>query len=215
MDTVHDMGGMHGFGPVDVTDAGAFHEAWEKRVPGIRVAMRIAGRGGGELRSYIESIPAATYLSSRYYERWALGLSAIVVDSGLLREEDIAARVEELGSGAVEAPVTSQARADVHNDVAAKVRGATNPATDVPARFTVGDTVRVRRMAPRGHTRCPRYVRGLEGKVERVTGGFARPDPGDHPVEQTYTVAFDLHDIWGDDAEPGRLYLDLWEGYLE
>jgi nitrile hydratase len=215
MDTVHDMGGMHGFGPVDVTDAGAFHEAWEKRVPGIRIAMRLAGRGGGELRPFIESIPAATYLSSRYYERWALGLAAIVVDAGLLREEEIAARVEELRSGAAEAPATSPASADVHNHVASQIHQATNNAARVAARFTLGDTVRVLRMAPRGHTRCPRYVRGVQGTIERVTGAFARPDPGDHPVEQTYTVEFDLRDIWGVDTEPGRLYLDLWEGYLE
>jgi nitrile hydratase len=70
-------------------------------------------------------------------------------------------------------------------------------------------------MAPAGHTRCPRYVRGVTGTVERVTGGFARPDTGEHPLEQTYTVQFDLRDIWGDNAEPGVLSLDMWEGYLE
>jgi len=92
MDTVHDMGGMPGFGPVDITDVAAFHAEWEKRVLGVRLAMTLAGRGGGELRPHIESIPGALYLSSRYYERWARGLASIVVGAGLLEESAIETR---------------------------------------------------------------------------------------------------------------------------
>jgi len=215
MDTVHDMGGMHGFGPVDVTDVAAFHAEWEKRVLGVRLAMTLAGRGGGELRPHIESIPGALYLSSRYYERWARGLASIVVGVGLLEESEIETRAEALQSGAVAAPAPSPPSAEAHERIAARLNGARNPSVVVPGRFKVGDRARVRRMAPAGHTRCPRYVRGVTGTVERVTGGFARPDTGEHPLEQTYTVQFDLRDIWGDNAEPGVLSLDMWEGYLE
>ncbi len=215
MDTVHDMGGMHGFGPVDVTDVAAFHAEWEKRVLGIRLAMKLAGHGGGELRPHIESIPGAIYLSSRYYERWARGVASIVVGSGLLAESEIRTRAEAHQFGDVEVPAPSQPSAEARKRIAARLHGARNGGTVVPGRFTVGDRARVRRMAPAGHTRCPRYVRGVTGTVERVTGGFARPDTGEHPIEQTYTLQFELRDIWGDKAEPGVLCLDMWEGYLE
>ena len=33
--------------------------------------------------------------------------------------------------------------------------------------------------------------------------------------EALYTVAFAHADLWGDDAEPGTLFIDLWESYLE
>jgi nitrile hydratase beta subunit len=215
MDTVHDMGGMYGFGGVDIADADAFHEEWEKRVLGIRIAINLAGRGGGELRPHIESIPPALYLSSRYYERWARALAEIVVESGLLPGAEIEARVEALRSGALEPPTPSAPSREAHARVAARIHRVTHDPADAPARLEVGDTVRVRRMSTPGHTRCPRYVRGVRGTVETVTGGFARPDPGDHPVEQTYTVRFELRDIWGENAEPGFLYLDMWDGYLE
>ena len=42
--------------------------------------------------------------------------------------------------------------------------------TAVRPRYVPGDRVRVRRMHPAGHTRCPRYVRGAVGVVERVQG---------------------------------------------
>jgi len=82
------------------------------------------------------------------------------------------------------------------------------------ARFAVGDRVTVARMAPDGHHRCPRYVRGVEGEVVQVPGGW--PPPGDEhaPAEPSYTVRFAMTDLWGDDAEPGHLHLDLWERYL-
>jgi nitrile hydratase beta subunit len=215
MDTVHDMGGMHGFGEVDITDVEAFHAEWEKRVLGVRLAMILAGRGGGELRPHIESIPGALYLSNRYYERWARGLASIVVGAGLLEESDIETRAEAVQSGAVRAPAPSPSSTEAHDRIAARFNGARNRSVVLPGRFTVGDKVRVRRMSPAGHTRCPRYIRGVTGSVERVTGGFAPPDTGEHTIEQTYTVQFDLRDIWGDDAEPGVLCLDLWESYLE
>jgi nitrile hydratase subunit beta len=215
MDCVHDMGGMHGFGTVDGSDGGAFHDDWEKRVLGVRLSLNLAGRGGGELRPHIESIPAALYLSSRYYERWARGLASIVVQSGTLTDSEVETRVEALRSSEVKPRPRLPPSAEAIKLVAARLNRATKRAATVRGRFDVGDRVRVKRMSPAGHTRCPRYVRGVAGTVERVTGGFQRPDHGEHPVEQTYTVQFDLREIWGEDAEPGVLYLDMWEGYLD
>ncbi len=68
MDGVHDMGGMHGFGPVtDEADEAVFHEEWHGRVFATNLAL-LAVTGGNidRLRYLIETIPAAEYLASSY-----------------------------------------------------------------------------------------------------------------------------------------------------
>jgi nitrile hydratase len=82
----------------------------------------------------------------------------------------------------------------------------------VNPRFAVGDRVRVQRMRPPGHNRSPRYLRGVEGVVQRVQCNDVRPGAGAEPV---YLVSFDAVDVWGDDADKGAVYADMWEGYLE
>ena len=90
------------------------------------------------------------------------------------------------------------------------------PAPD--ARFGAGDAVRVRRMRPEGHTRCPRYARGATGIVEAVRGLDAFPDIGPYagPDEPVYAVAFSSDDLFGPSPE-GRwtVLLDLFDSYLE
>jgi len=75
-------------------------------------------------------------------------------------------------------------------------------------------------MHPRGHTRCPRYVRGREGVVDRRDGSFTLPDADVHsdepPSQPTYSVRFDAAELWGSEAESGAtVSVDLWESYLE
>jgi len=72
MDGVHDMGGMHGFGPV-VVEGGdeVFHEAWEPRVFALSHLSNVCGLVGGPGgRAAGESMDAAHYLEASYYERW-------------------------------------------------------------------------------------------------------------------------------------------------
>ena len=107
-------------------------------------------------------------------------------------------------------------------DAAARSVAATSataplaPAAD--ARFGPGDAVRVRRMRPAGHTRCPRYARGATGVVEAVRGLDAFPDIGPYagPDEPVYAVAFSSDDLFGPSPE-GRwtVLLDLFDSYLE
>ncbi len=47
MNGAHDIGGMHGFGPVNPEPEGAepvFHSAWEKRAFGLTLAAASLGR---------------------------------------------------------------------------------------------------------------------------------------------------------------------------
>ena len=75
----------------------------------------------------------------------------------------------------------------------------------------------VRKAHPVGHTRCPRYVRGARGIVDRVHGCFVLPDRSAHgdgaSAEPVYTVRFDARALWGEGD--GLVYVDLWESYLE
>jgi nitrile hydratase subunit beta len=87
-------------------------------------------------------------------------------------------------------------------------------------RFAPGDHVRVRRIHPDGHTRCPRYVRGAVGVVERVQGTDRLPDKAAYGLptepEPVYAVAFASQDLWGEsDEPPWTVLLDLFETYLE
>jgi nitrile hydratase subunit beta len=213
MDGVHDMGGMHGFGAVLVEhDEPVFHERWEGRTLGLMIATGAAGLRSGSIRPGIEAIDPATYLASTYFERWARSVESGLVDTGTLTPEEIDAR-----AGAPEPP--KEHRDDTNPVIASRLIGAlvdrprAPSGDDVPARFRVGDSVTVKRMAPAGHHRCPRYVRGATGTVTRLPGGWPHAS-SDEPPEATYTVRFAMTDLWGADAEPGWLYIDLWERYL-
>src|SRR5688572_19732999 len=79
MDGVHDLGGMHGFGPVErEADEPVFHAPWEAVVVAIR-RSRIMGRffNIDEFRHGIERMDPAHYLGSSYYERWLDGLARV------------------------------------------------------------------------------------------------------------------------------------------
>src|SRR5207302_8602180 len=69
MNGVHDMGGMHGFGPVlHDEEASPFHAPWEGRVFGMMTALT-RGRhtfSVDEMRRAGGSIPPAQYLAAGY-----------------------------------------------------------------------------------------------------------------------------------------------------
>ena len=86
MSRMNDVGGMHGFGPLDVTDDGVpFHHEWEARVFAIqRILM---GRGLwnlDEFRDAIERSGPAAYLNASYYERWLMGIERLLRERGVL-----------------------------------------------------------------------------------------------------------------------------------
>ena len=70
---------------------------------------------------------------------------------------------------------------------------------------------------PRAPPRCPRYVRGVTGTVDRrCTAGGRCPRRRRRARPRRSTPSRSrCADLWGDDAEPGTLFIDLWESYLE
>ncbi len=221
MNGVHDLGGMHGFGPV-VREPGEpiFHEPWERRVFGMLLVTMAQGQYTIDaLRHAIERMSPAHYLGSTYYEHWLSGLERVCVENGNLTADEIAERVREIARTA--APVPPNHNAALVEALSQGVLvGAPSSRGHGKSKFVVGDRVRVRKMSPSGHTRCPRYVRGLAGVIQTVHEKHVYPDTnahgqGEHPVT-LYTVGFAAKDVWGKDADgKGRLYVDLWEPYLD
>jgi nitrile hydratase len=215
VDGAHDMGGMHGFGAV-VPDGDVFHAEWERRLFALTRVARQAGITAGHSRAMIESMPAVEYLEASYYERWLWGFERRLVRAGTVTGDDVEgamARIagEELPAGSD--PALAQ------RAVEAQRAGGPMPTAAAPA-FRPGQRVRVRRMRPEGHTRCPRYVRGAVGVIERVHGDDLLADAdacGERdPVEAVYAVRFRSDDLFGPrDEPPYRVFVDLWESYLE
>ena len=221
MNSVHDMGGMQGFGPVrPEKDEPLFHAAWEARALAVTLAMGATGQWNIDLsRSARESLPPADYLNSSYYEIWLRGLTQLLLERGLVAPG-------ELQSGQMQqapAPVARVLRPDAVDAMLAAGTPA-DRAPAAPAQFAVGDRVRARNLHPAGHTRLPRYVRGHTGTVQRVHGAHIYPDrhvaqaqpPFDQRPEWLYTVVFDGPELWGPDADALlQVSVDAREPYLE
>ena len=222
----HDLGGMHGFGPVhhdEDEDEPVFHEEWEGRVFGLRVATEPLQLFDttDQLRFAIESLPPATYLSSSYYELRLIAIEQELLSRGLITQKDLEQRTEYYRSNP-EAAVPRREDPALKERVVEKLRSFP-PQTDLPAsppRFQVGDRVRARNVHPHGHTRLPRYARGKVGVVERVHAAHGLPDlvAERRPAEPmaVYGVRFTAQELWGDAADVNStLVMDLWERYLE
>ncbi|MDQ1466625.1 MAG: nitrile hydratase subunit beta, partial [Actinomycetota bacterium] len=208
MDGIHDLGGLEGFGPVEVErDEPVFHHDWERRAFRVNLATLIALRPtGGAWRHSIERMDPAHYLTSSYYEHWLTGVSTLLVEAGVASGEELDRRAG--GRFALSRPD----------------RGSAPPAPETDrtvARFAVGDRVRVREWHPAGHTRAPRYVQGKSGVVVRVDGAFNVPDfeahgAGPRVLDPTYSVRFTSRELWGDGGADGVVvHVDVWERYLE
>jgi nitrile hydratase subunit beta len=210
------MGGMHGFGAVVTPGSDAVsHEEWELRVFAVSTLVGTERLGAGSGRAIREEMEPAEYLRAGYYERWLWSTEQRLLRSGTMGEGEVDAWIARLRAG--EAVPRREDPDAAARSVEATGRSAPlAPAPD--ARFGPGDGVRVRRMRPEGHTRCPRYARGATGVVEAVRGLDAFPDIGPYagPDEPVYAVAFSSDDLFGLSHE-GRwtVLLDLFDSYLE
>jgi len=218
-----DLGGLRGLGPVDVEpDEPVFHADWERRMFGI--AMTIGGHrlySLDEFRHAIESMHPTAYVNAPYYGRWLWGVERLLVERGVLSEDELDARTRAVA----EHPEAPPPRREDPEFADAIVRAAYEGASsrreiDAPRRFAVGDRVVARGSGTDGHTRLPTYARGRTGIVVHCHDAFVLPDSnsrreGENP-QWLYGVRFEAGDIWGADAH-GRapIFLDLWECYLE
>ncbi len=216
MNSVHDMGGMHGMGSVEIeADEPVFHADWEKRVFATRLACAYHRRWNSDINRYaVERMPPADYLASSYYEHVLFGLETVLTEQGVVT-------VQELTSGRAEG------HADVNSvlDMAGLNRLLQNRIRarreeKVAPKFKAGDTVVARNIHPAGHTRLPRYVRGRHGIIDRDFGVYVFPDTNamsrDPKPQHLYTVRFNARELWGPGAAArDSVYVNLWDDHLD
>jgi nitrile hydratase len=217
MNGAQDLGGMMGFGPIQIEqDEPWFHAEWERRAFGLTLAMGATGSWNIDMSRHArESLPPSEYLTSSYYEIWTKGVEKLVVAAGLVSDEEL--RLGQALAGP--APIKRVLKAEDVPAVLACGGPAERP-LEQPARFAVGDRVRTLNMHPQGHTRLPRYARGRIGVVELVHGAHVFPDANAHrrgeQPQWLYTVCFLGRELWGEQADPTvSVSIDAWESYLE
>lgn len=217
MNGVHDMGGMHGLGPIRrEQDGPVFHEQWEARAHALHTAMGAWRRWDTDsFRFKVESILALEYLRMSYYERRFTALIELMIEAGLVSAKEL-----EEGHAAGETSKQSPALTTAGVGRMFSVnRGVSRPAP-APARFRAGNAVRTRNINPIHHTRLPRYARGKNGVIERLHGAWVFPDTNAQGLgkdaQHLYTVRFTARELWGETANPrDTVCVDLWGDYLE
>lgn len=220
MDGAHDVGGMHGFGRVVRPGSELpYHERWEPRAFALHLLVGFEGLGAGPGgRQVREEMDPASYLSSSYYGRWTFSAEQRLLRKGVIAPGEVEGMMARLAAGE-DAPEHEDPPMSARMIERLQRRAPMDP-PPADARFAPGDRVRVRRMRPQGHTRCPRYARGVGGTVERVHGADRLPDLTTYgkpaQPEPVYSVAFASQDLWGPtDEPPFTVLLDLWDSYLE
>jgi len=218
MNGIHDMGGMHGMGPIQhEKNEPVFHQAWEGRVFAINRALGAWGKWNIDAsRHGIELLPPTDYLRMSYYEKWLMSKVELLVQRGLVTRQEMVTGKPAPGSQKATPPLSAAAVPAVASHRGNFMR----PEAAAKARFAVGQRVRARNMNPVGHTRLPRYARSKEGTVVRHRGIFVFADTNAHFLgeqpQHLYSVCFAAQELWGDAASPrDSVYIDLWDSYLE
>ena len=203
----HDLGGMHGLGPIGPepeSEEPVFHAEWERRIFALSVSSWSFRRWSGDAdRHAIERQHPVDYLRNSYYHNWLVGLETLLIESKLVS-------AGELASGRADGPAQTP-----DNPPSDEV---SNPELRAPL-FKLGNFVRARTTNPSGHTRMPRYVRGVAGVVVFDHGAHVFADKSAHGVtewQRVYCVRFEARALWGENASANDVvHVDLWEQHLE
>jgi nitrile hydratase beta subunit len=218
MNSAHDLGGMHGFGPIvgDEPERQEFATVWEGRVHALTIALGAwKGWNVDQFRQAVETLPGTDYHRLTYYERWMAALVNLSIETGLFTREEF-----EAGK-AVDAIERRTPALLPDRVLPAMMAGAVSTrSVDEPSRYEIGQDVRARNMHPLGHTRLPRYVRGHRGTITAHHGAHIFADSGasgdGESPQHIYTVRFLTFELWGQARNPkDAIYLNLWESYLE
>ncbi|WP_299415087.1 nitrile hydratase subunit beta [uncultured Sulfitobacter sp.] len=222
MSRVHDMGGRFGDGAVvPEGEDERFHEDWHARALALTLASGSLGKWNIDVSRHArECLAPKDYTAFSYYEKWIGGLAALLVNTDVLRRDELA--------GQSHAEISDLAEKKLTADQVAGVLARGGPAdrqSDVLPVFTVGDSVLTRAIAENtlvsgGHTRLPGYAAGARGRIVRYHGTHILPDSNAHGLgeapEPLYAVAFEASQLWAHPEHPrDEVVLDLWQSYLE
>lgn len=220
MDTVDDLGGAGGFGRVQPpsADERVFGEPWQGRAFALTLLSmgRVSGQNLDAFRLTLSRLDPNAYFDEGYFGRWVNAAELMLTESAILAPGAIDARARNLAGESVEEPPVPEPRKP---DYKATAAGSLRE-VPTPPRFGPGDRVRAAISGPGAvGTKLPRYVHSHTGTVELVQPGHLLPDTharfqGENP-QHVYTVRFDSRELWGADAEPFSITIELYDSYLE
>lgn len=220
MDGIHDLGGKEGFGQVQVEEEEPyFHERWESAVFAMVLNL---GDNTDRFRHSVERIDPVSYLTDTYYGRWLGGLESKLVEEGLVSPNEIKEKLLSLGvtdEGRVAARPSEKIAKEVKTKTSQDYPGAARSIESEPL-FKEGQAIITEPNGVEGHTRLPTYVRGKQGTVVALHGGWVFPDTHAHGLgenpEHLYTVSFSGTELWGQSAEADlEIRIDLFESYIK
>jgi len=98
MNGIHDLGGMHGLGPIErETNEPYFHDDWEGRIFGMFFANFAAGHFNvDQFRHGIERMAPEEYLNTSYYEHWLHSFETLLSEKGIVTSEELDRKQAEL-----------------------------------------------------------------------------------------------------------------------
>ncbi|SLN28563.1 Low-molecular weight cobalt-containing nitrile hydratase subunit beta [Roseovarius albus] len=216
MDSLHDLGGKEGFGPIPIKsgDAGFSHE-WERRMWALNLNLRGNTGSIDWFRHGLELMVPKDYITYAYFHKWCANILMLLIDAGYFTVEDAAKAAKNLRNQdpTGKAPSVTELLENY------RIRNTDFTVTlDTLPRFALGDAVQTKRFAHSGHSRLPAYARNRQGKVITYHGAHLLADDGakgNHLGEHLYTVSFAAPELWGLDADPrDTVTLELWESYF-
>jgi nitrile hydratase subunit beta len=218
MDGIADMGGTEGWGlthPPRV-DEPVFQEPWEGRAFALTLlSLQLAGWNVDAFRHAEERLDRSAYLGDGYYGRLLNATELMLTESTVLAPSAIEARARNLHGERVEEPPVPQ---PAKSNSAPTAEGSLRTIDAAPA-FATGERVCAKNESPAGHTRLARYVRGHTGVVVAIQPASVLPDTNAHFAGENpqfvYSVRFDSSELWGADAEPFAVTIEMFESYLE
>ncbi len=215
MDSVHDLGGKQGFGPIDVDEVEIpFHADWEGRMWAIAQCARSPDWTIDWWRHVRELIDPVDYLSRPYFDSWAQTHIAAYIDSGSFTLDEI------IASQSASTPADPQASQGYEDILAAIEEQAHRFDREIDAQpaYQLGDKIFTRQLLPGHHTRLPAYARGKPGVIHAQHGAHVFADAsaqGNEIAQHLYSVVFEAGDLWLEASDrKDRVFIDLWESYL-
>jgi len=159
-----------------------------------------------------ECVSPNQYWSSSYYQIWFDGLKKLMIDTGLVTEQEI--EQSKPIAKSLDVPILTKENVAL----ALKMGGPAERDSQGPAQFKAGDRVRTVQMNPVTHTRLPRYLRGRVGTIHEVHAAHVFPDSaattGDENPQWLYSVKFEAVELWGEDTTADAVFADCFEPYL-
>ena len=216
----HDLGGMHGLGPIDAEPEAAepvFHHEWEQRVFALMLATGALGQWSIDVgRHARERQHPADYLRHSYYENWLTGLEKLLVERGLVS-------AEELASGRTAGPAAEALRGSrverrtgrrPPSPGAVRSRLPSMRRHAMPSATGCARSIGIRPATPVSRATCAAGSASSTSTTAPMCSRISAPQVGARDAH-LYSVRFTAGELWGEPARNGAVYADLWEDYLE